>query len=547
MTPPNDPQRDPELFPVLDAYLRAMHEGQRDELERLCAAHPGLRELFACLNDLESLAPMAQPAVESEAATLPPVATPSMTLVAGIPTDFGKYELLGELGRGGMGVVFKARQKDLDRPVAIKMILGSQLASDDLIARFHAEARAAAKLQHPHIVQVYETGSLHGLHYFAMQYVEGYSLEQWIRDERMRQEQGVRMLADIAQAVEVLHQHGILHRDLKPANVLIDAAGHAYLSDFGLAKCLQEAGPQTVTGAVVGTPSYMSPEQAMGQKEVGPLSDVYSLGAILYEMLTGRPPFREETPLDTLVQVVESEPTLPHQLNPRIPRSLEYICLKCLEKDPTRRYPSAAALADDLERFLHGDPVEARPANAWQRVLRWSRREPALSSRLGALALVTGVIQLTYHVIDLELRLHLIVVGLMGLWALASLSCRFLLGRERGVAVTPYVWATVDVCMLTLLLRITQNEFTPLVGIYPLVIVGAGLWFRVPVVWYSTVLCACAYALLVPNAPPHPGGGFYAHHNVIFLILLGVCGLIVSYQVYRVRVLSRYYGQRPLP
>jgi serine/threonine-protein kinase len=543
---PNDAPIDPDLFPVLDAYLRAMHEGQRAEQERLVAAHPGLREMFACLNDLESLAPLAPPRNDSEAVTIPPVAPPQQTLTAGIPSDFGKYELLGEIGRGGMGVVFQARQKDLDRLVAIKMILGSQLASEDLIQRFHAEARAAAKIQHPHIVQVYETGTLNGLHYFAMQYVEGNSLEHWIREQRMKQDEGVRILADIARAVEVLHQHGIIHRDLKPSNILVDAAGHAFLSDFGLAKSLEEANTKTVTGAVIGTPSYMAPEQAAGSKQVGPLSDVYSLGAILYEMLTGRPPFREETPLDTLVQVVEGEPTLPHHLNLRIPLALEWICLKCLEKDPVNRYRSAAALADDLDRYLHGETVEARPQNAGQRLLRWSRREPGLAARLGGLAVVTTIIQVNYHLTGEDRGLHLQVLGLLGLWALVTVACRLLLAGRRAEFI-PCLWMASDVLLLAALLHIAESFWTPLVAGLPLLIVVSGLFFRVSLVWYTTILTMVTYAPLCWRFRPPPPFHNDSHYHVLYLVMLGVFGILVSYQVHRVRVLSRYYGHRPLP
>ena len=481
----------------------------------------------------------------AEALTLPPGMVHAGRS-ATISDDFGKYELLGEIGRGGMGVVFKARQKELNRFVALKMIVGSHLASAELVGRFHAEARAVAQLQHPHIIQVYEAGTVQGQHYFAMQYVDGTSLEHWVREDRDKLADGVRMLADIARAVDVLHRQGIIHRDLKPSNILIDRHSHAYLTDFGLAKCLQEAGPQTMTGVVLGTPSYMSPEQAAGKKEVGPLSDVYSLGAILYEMLTGRPPFQEETALDTLVQVVEGEPLLPRHLNPRVPAALEWVCLKCLEKDPARRYSTALALAEDLERYLDGEPVEARPATAGQRLLRWSRREPALAARLGALALITCIVQLAYHLVGLaDLRLHLQVLGLLALWALASVLWRLLLRRERAALLTPYTWAATDVVLLTALIRVSGNEFSPLVGIYPVIIVGAGLWFRVTVVWFTTAVCALAYAWLLGTAPETTAGTFLIHHNGIFLALLGVCGLVVAYQVHRVRVLSRYYGHCP--
>ena len=226
--------------------------------------------------------------------------------------DFGPYELLEEVGRGGMGVVFKARQKGLDRIVAIKMILGSHLANEDQVARFYAEAHAAARLQDPRIVAIHDVGEIGGQHYFAMEYIAGPSLAALLTAGPIDPERAAHLLIEVSRAMGRLHALGIVHRDLKPSNILLDEAGRPSISDFGLAKMLSADGPSTRTGAIIGTPSYMAPEQAAGRGEaVGPLSDVYSLGAILYELLSGRPPFDEPSPLDTLVQVLEREPDPP--------------------------------------------------------------------------------------------------------------------------------------------------------------------------------------------------------------------------------------------
>ncbi|HVC93524.1 MAG TPA: serine/threonine-protein kinase [Pirellulales bacterium] len=273
---------------------------------------------------------------------------------------FGAYKLLHEIARGGMGVIYKARQVRLNRIVALKMILTGQLASEADLVRFRTEAEAAAALQHPNIVAVHEVGEHEGQCYFTMDFVEGQSLASLIRESPLSAVRAAHYVRTLAEAMQYAHEKGTLHRDLKPANVLIDRFDKPQITDFGLAKRIAGGSDLTGTGQILGTPSYMPPEQAQGKHDqIGPPSDVYALGAILYELLTGRPPFRAETPLDTLMQVLDAEPAAPRLLNPTVPRDLEDICLKCLEKAPHARYPSAQALADDLGAFLRGEPVSA--------------------------------------------------------------------------------------------------------------------------------------------------------------------------------------------
>jgi eukaryotic-like serine/threonine-protein kinase len=312
------------------------------------------------------------------------------------PVHVAGYEILKELGRGGMGVVYKARQKGLNRLVALKMVLAGAHAGEKQLARFHIEAEAVARLKHPNIVQIYEVGEHDGLPFFSLEYVDGGSLGDRIDDKPLPGRQAAELLSKLAHAMHEAHQHGIVHRDLKPANVLLTSDGVPKITDFGLAKRLEEGETgQTQSGTLMGTPSYMAPEQARGEsRHSGPLADVYALGTILYEMLTGRPPFLAASILETLEQVRSQEPVPPSRLVPGVPRDLETVCLKCLQKEPAKRYPSARALGEDLDRFLAGEPIQARPVGGVERLWRWCKRNPRVAGLTAALflLLVTGLI-----------------------------------------------------------------------------------------------------------------------------------------------------------
>ena len=305
--------------------------------------------------------------------------------------SFRDYELVEEIARGGMGVIYRARQKSLNRTVAIKMILGGHLANAAELQRFRAEAETAAQLQHPNIVAIHEVGEHAGQPFFSMDLVEGRNLAQLVRDEPLPSRKAAVYLKTIAEAVQYAHSRGVLHRDLKPSNILIDEHDQPRITDFGLAKRLDDSQPSTndpqltQTGQVLGSPSFIPPEQAAGQKDaIGPASDVYSLGAILYHCLTARPPFVAESLTQTLRMVAEQEPVSPRLLNASVPRDLETICLKCLEKDPSRRYPSAQALAEDLNRFLNNEPIHARPVGVALKVHRWCLRNKPLALAITA-------------------------------------------------------------------------------------------------------------------------------------------------------------------
>ncbi len=316
-------------------------------------------------------------------------------LVSPLPPRIGQYLVIRELGRGGMGVVYLAEQDTLKRPVALKVIRHGVHATPEEVARFRAEAEAVARLQHPNIVQVHEVGNQDGIHYLALEYVDGGSLDRQLAGTPQDPRAAARLIETLACAVDHAHRRGILHRDLKPANVLLDAQGQPKVTDFGMAKKLQGDSGLTASGLIMGTPSYIAPEQASGKLgEVGPAIDIYGLGALLYEMLTGRPPFKGADPLSTLEQVVSQEPVAPGRFQRHIPRDLETICLKCLEKQPGRRYASAEGLADDLGRFLSGRPIVARPIGVWGRVWKWARRRP-IEAGLSAAVLMVTVLGLT--------------------------------------------------------------------------------------------------------------------------------------------------------
>ncbi|MCO6459553.1 MAG: protein kinase [Pirellulaceae bacterium] len=417
---------DPRLNEILARYLQAVESGQPIDREQFLREHPEyadeLREFFADKSQLDELAGRdPRPLVAMDAPTLPPesatrVDAPTSDSVATANTPprpgsiiryFGDYELLEEIARGGMGVVYKARQVKLNRIVALKMILSGQLASKEDVQRFYTEAEAAAGLDHQGIVPIFEVGEYDGQHFFSMGFIAGASLSSKIADCPFAPRLAADLIGKVARALQYAHDKGVIHRDLKPANVLLDKDGQPKVTDFGLAKKLDHDSNLTGTGQILGTPSYMPPEQAAGRlSEVRETADVYSLGAILYAALTGRPPFQADNPLDTLMQVLEREPVSPRTLNPTVPRDLETICLKCLEKDRRRRYQSAGELRDELQRFLDGHPILARPISRSARLWRWCKRNPVVASLSSAVvvSLIAGTMVSTWFAMEARQR-----------------------------------------------------------------------------------------------------------------------------------------------
>ncbi|MFG0265389.1 MAG: serine/threonine-protein kinase [Rhodopirellula sp. JB055] len=365
-SPSDEPlSHDQYLANVLSELTDQVCQGQPVDFNAICAQHPtlakDLRELWGAVlvTDTAGVARDELP-IENQK---DPTTEDSSGRWRGLrlPTTIGDFDLLEEVGRGGMGVVFRARQRSLDREVAIKMILRGRLASDADLQRFMAEAAATASLDHPSIVPVYEVGDIEGRPFFSMQFIEGQTLAQRVASGPMAPREAARMVAQIARAVAVAHQSGILHRDIKPGNILIAADGRPMITDFGLAKQVGAKMDLTRTGMLVGTPAYMSPEQAGGRRgDIGPTSDVYSLGCVLYFALTGRAPFVAESPMELVMLVTEQDPTPPRALRPSLDRDLEMITIRCLQKPADLRYPTAEALANDIEAYLADERVDAR-------------------------------------------------------------------------------------------------------------------------------------------------------------------------------------------
>jgi eukaryotic-like serine/threonine-protein kinase len=472
--------------------------------------------------------------------------------------EIGDYELLDELGRGGMGVVYRARQKSLDRIVALKIILAGSAATRADLARFRGEAETAAQLNHPHIVQVYEVGEHNGLPYFTMRYVRGTTLAERLADGPIVGRAAAELLAPVARAIANAHQRGVLHRDLKPSNILIDSDGRPYVSDFGLAKKLvpdeldaartQPFGQLTQTGAILGTPGYMSPEQAAGSRgTIGVGTDIYSLGAILYATLTGRPPFQAASPVDTVLMILEQDPISPQLLNPRVDRDLEMIALKCLQKPTELRYATADELAADLEAYLADEPISARSSRFAQILTRafrethhvgvlenWGLLWILHSVVLLVLCLVTNAFQLS-GVTSRWPYLALWTVGL-GTWAVIFWNLRHRSGPitfvERQIA---HVWAgsmIIDTSMFVIefIIGLPVLTLSPMLG--P---VGAAVFLAKAAmlsgVFYiqAAVLCVTGLAMAwLQRQGIMPNLGLS-----LFGVVSAVCFFIPGWQYYR--------------
>jgi serine/threonine-protein kinase len=485
-------EREDVLAALLTRLTDELRAGRMPDVDAIACEHPALsaelRELWAAVQVAEGIAVGLSEHDEALTETSGPAAAP--TEAAGdLSRGFGDFDLIEELGRGGMGVVYKARQRSLDRTVAVKMILRGDLASTADVARFRSEAESAARLDHPHIVPVYEVGEFGGQPYFAMKFVEGTTLARRLAEGPMAPREAAAILAPICQAIHFAHQRGILHRDLKPSNILIDRDGRPHVTDFGLAKRVTGDAQLTRSGAILGTPCHMAPEQAAGNRgQLGPASDVYSLGTVLYQMLTGRPPFQAATPVDTVLLVLEQDPLPPRLLNPRSDRDLEMIALRCLQKPPALRYPSAKALGDDLVAYLNDEPISARSGLFSQVLARWFRETHHAtvlenwgllwmwhSLALVVICLITNALQ--WFDVTSPLWYFALWTAGMGTWAAIFWALRRRAGPvtfvERQIA---HLWAA-SVISIAVLFPVEMLLGLPVLTLSPVLAISSGTVF----------------------------------------------------------------------
>ena len=532
-------QDEQRLADLLAELTDSICRGEPLDFDEVCQQHPDLagelRRLWGAVLVTDTAGAAAEERVADDSGSSGSGRWRSLTF----PTVLGDYELLEEVGRGGMGVVFRARQVSLDREVAVKMILRGRLASDADLERFRAEASATARLEHPGIVPVYEVGDIEGRPFFSMQFIEGETLADRCRRGPLPQREAARMIAQVARGVQFAHDHGVLHRDLKPSNILIGPDGQAMITDFGLAKVGSENMNLTRSGILVGTPAYMSPEQAGGRKELlGPASDVYSLGSMLYFTLTGQPPFVAESPVDLVMLVIEQDPSPPRALRPSLDRDLEMIVIRCLQKPIDLRYGSARALADDLDAFLSDEVISARSGRFAQVAARIFREthHAAVLENWGLLwmwhSLVLLVACLLTWVLEFSggsnrgVYMALWTVGL-GAWAAVFWKLRQRMGPvtfiERQIA---HVWggSMIAIGMLFPLewwLDLPVLRLSPLLGVISAMvfIVKAGMLTGVFYFQAAALLASAVAMALLPN---------YAH--LIFGIVAALCFFVPGYE-----------------
>ncbi|MFM9068992.1 MAG: serine/threonine-protein kinase [Planctomycetota bacterium] len=555
ITPPpldDSDVRDEQLALLLDELSSRVQRGESADVERICAEYPDLADELRQLWGAVLVAEVAgydsrsssDQAHNSEASlrlsTLPP-----------LPFSIGDYELQQEIGHGGMGVVFRAHQTNLRRDVALKMILPGKGSGAADIARFRAEAEAVAKLNHPGIVPVYEVGEWEGRPFFSMKYIPGQTLSQKLAAGPLPAREAARLLLEVCRAIQHAHEEGVLHRDLKPSNILLDLDGQPHLSDFGLAKQIEATASLTRTGAILGTPSYMAPEQAAGARgQVGPSTDIYSLGSILYHMLTGRPPFQAASPVDTVLLLLEQDPVPPHVINPKCDNELELIALRCLQKPPDLRYPTAATMAADLEAFLNDEPISANTGRFSQilsRLFRETHHAPVLEN-WGTLWMWHGIVLLIVNLLtelmfalDYSNRWSYASLWTIALWMWAYV---FWVLRQRVGPVTfverqiAHLWAGSMIAIALLFPLEYSLELAPL-ALSPVLPLDMGLVFLAKAAMLSGAFYLQAgvlfgTAMLMarwPNA---------AH--VLFGIVSALCFFVPGWQYHQRRKANRQLG-----
>ena len=543
---PSTPEEEQFALLVSDLTDR-IQRGEKVELSVVCAQHPqfarDLQSIWGMVLVTDAVGSMEAKCIELTQIPSGFGSSDNNAWRLSLPCQFGDYQLLEEVGRGGMGVVYRADQISLHRTVAVKMILKDTLASQMERDRFFAEARATAQLQHPGIVPVYDVGEIDGRPYFAMQYIQGRTMQDCINSGSLDERQSVRILEAIARAVHFAHENGVLHRDLKPSNILIDELGHARLTDFGLAKQTDAGESLTRTGVVLGTPSYMSPEQASGKMgPISPASDVYSLGSVLYHALTGRPPFVAKTTMEMLLQVLEQDPPSPRLLNPKIDRDLEMILIRCLQKPQDLRYWSAESLADDLLAYLRDEPISARSGQFAQVVARWFREthHAPILENWGLLWMWHSLVLVIASVLTEVLqwnqasRLAFALLWTLGLgaWAAVFWALRRRMGPvtfvERQIA---HVWGAAMIGIGALFPIEWGLELAPLT-LTPLLAVITGMMFMIKAGILSGAFYVQAGSLFIASAAML---AWPSVAHLIFGAVAGLCFFVPGLKYYRQR------------
>jgi serine/threonine-protein kinase len=533
-----------QLAELVSELTDRAQRGEQVDLEKVCQQHPQfaheLRYLWGTVLVTEAIGSRAnwqETETNSDSSVWPPQ----------LPFRMGDYQLLEHVGQGGMGIVFRAKQISLGREVAIKMIQRNRLNSPEDHQRFLAEAEATARLEHPGIVQVYEVGEFEGTPYFSMQFIRGETLSQRLQNGPLPQRQTALLMAAVSRAIDYAHKQGILHRDIKPSNIILDEGGTVRVTDFGLAKFFGTNDHLTRTGAILGTPSYMSPEQASGRSnQLGPTSDVYSLGTVLYHLLTGRPPIVADSPLELALKVLEQEPVPPRVLEPKIDRDLEMVVVRCLQKPPDLRYATAGDLADDLEAFLRDEPITARSGHFTQvlaRVLRETHHATVLEN-WGLLWMWHSMVLLIWCILTETLDWYGIKsrMAYAGLWTvgLGAWAAVFWVMRRRMGPVTfverqiAHIWGASMIAIAMLFpfewwLNLKPLTLSPLLGVITgmVFLVKAGMlsgafYVQAGVLFLTSVLMA-----VFPN---------YAH--LIFGVVSALCFFVPGLKYFRQRQLS---------
>ena len=555
----DDDSQDQELHELLVQCVTAMQEGREVDLVEIQQQHPEHADSISEFLENHQLFQETVEGVDSKsgkasqnrwrnAAGEQSASAASYPSIAGLknrsfPIPFGDYSLLSEIDRGGMGIVFKALYPKLNRVVALKIMRSGEMASEEEQRRFCAETEAIAAINHPNIIPIFEVGECQGLVYFTMAFVDGCDLSTVLQKRQFSAREAARLVSTIADAVAAAHRDGVIHRDLKPSNILIDDSGEPFLIDFGLAKVQTSSEALTTTGQILGTPAYMSPEQASGTLVQGAASsDIYSLGAVLYEMLTGQAPFSGPTAFDVLLQVLNRDPPQARKLNRDVPRDLEKIVSRAMEKSVTDRYPSADEFQTDLQHFLLDEPIHHPSRSFPERLNNWWRREPVLVSHLIAIASVMLIMVVVRLLKDGHDPRATLKFGLLFCWIIGSTCFQRIAVEKRFTQAAHWGWAAFDVMVYTILLYHADPPRELLLVGYPMMIAASGLFYRARFVVFVTLLCLLGFVFLWTTvlSPQSIRTDFC----IIYMMGLVVVGLCLVSMIRRIRGLAEYFDER---